>query len=53
VGTHVSGRHHPESGIPWNAMFWGFGLEGVGKDGEDTASRAELIRATFDFLVGP
>ena len=53
VGTQVAGRHHPESLIPWNAMFWGFGLEGVGKAGDDTMSRAELIRATYDFLAGP
>ncbi len=51
VGTYVAGKADPESDIAWNAMYWGFGLEGVGKDGEDTASRSELLGDTYNFLA--
>jgi hypothetical protein len=51
VGTYVAGKHDPESGVAWNAMYWGFGLEGVGENGEGSASRAKLIGDTFNFMA--
>lgn len=51
VGTYVAGQQHPESAIAWNAMIWGFGLEGVGESGEDTVSRETLLGDTFNFLA--
>lgn len=51
VGTYIAGKHHPESGIPWNAMFWGFGLEGVGKSDDDTVTPEQLLGDTFNFLA--
>jgi len=51
VGTYIAGKHDPESKIAWNAMFWGFGLEGVGKAGESTASRDQLLGDAFNFLA--
>ncbi len=50
VGTYVAGQQQ-ENGPAWNAMYWGFGLEGVGKNGDDTASRSELLGDTFNFLA--
>ncbi|MFQ5459964.1 MAG: S8 family serine peptidase [Anaerolineae bacterium] len=53
VGSYISGRHAPaEANIKWNAMFWGFGLEGVGKGGPDTVGRTELLGDVFSFLTG-
>ena len=59
VGTYVAGRQHPEARIRWNAMFWGFGLEGVGSRGGNgrdstaiaTASRDRLLGDTFNFMA--
>jgi hypothetical protein len=51
VGTYVAGQQHEDSGVAWNAMYWGFGLEGVGADGEDTASRTRLLGDTYNFLA--
>ncbi|MBK7779183.1 MAG: S8 family serine peptidase [Ardenticatenia bacterium] len=51
VGTYIAGKHDPESMIAWNAMFWGFGLEGVGKNGDDTASRDQLLGDAYNFLA--
>lgn len=51
VGTYIAGKQHPEADIPWNAMFWGFGLEGVGEAGPGSASRARLIADAFNFLA--
>ena len=51
VGTYIAGRQHPEADIPWNAMFWGFGLEGVGEAGPGTASRTRLMADAFNFLA--
>lgn len=51
VGTYVAGQQHPESPINWNAMLWGFGLEGVGESGEDTVSQVRLLGDTFNFLA--
>ena len=51
VGTYVAGKQHVGSGIPWNAMFWGFGLEGVGRAGATSVSRAQLLGDTFNFLA--
>ena len=53
VGSYISGRHSPdEANIKWNAMFWGFGLEGVGKGGNDTVGRTKLPGDVFSFLTG-
>lgn len=51
VGTYIAGKHHPESRIPWNAMFWGFGLEGVGKSNDDTVTPEQLLGDAFNFLA--
>jgi hypothetical protein len=51
VGTYIAGKQHPEAEVPWNAMFWGFGLEGVGKGGEGTVDRTRLMGDTFNFLA--
>ncbi len=52
VGTYVAGQQHPGTGVTWNAMFWGFGLEGVGKgDDERTVTRERLLGDTFNFLA--
>lgn len=51
VGTYIAGKHDPESMIAWNAMFWGFGLEGVGKNGDGTASRDQLLGDAYNFLA--
>ncbi|MBK7782493.1 MAG: S8 family serine peptidase [Ardenticatenia bacterium] len=51
VGTYIAGKHHPESRIPWNAMFWGFGLEGVGKSHDDTVTPEQLLGDAFNFLA--
>lgn len=51
VGTYIAGQHDPESKIAWNAMFWGFGLEGVGKGAESTASRDQLLGDAYNFLA--
>lgn len=51
VGTYIAGKHDPESGIAWNAMFWGFGLEGVGANGDGTASRDQLLGDAYNFLA--
>lgn len=51
VGTYVAGRQHPEADIRWNAMYWGFGLEGVGGAGPGTADRARLLGDAFNFLA--
>ncbi|MCB0215125.1 MAG: S8 family serine peptidase [Chloroflexi bacterium] len=50
VGTYVAGQQY-EDGPAWNAMYWGFGLEGVGDAGEGTASRSRLLGDTFNFLA--
>ena len=51
VGTYVAGQQDPDAEIPWNAMFWGFGLEGVGEGAEGTVSRERLLGDTFNFLA--
>lgn len=51
VGTYIAGKQHPESRIPWNAMFWGFGLEGVGKSDDDTVTPEQLLGDAFNFLA--
>lgn len=51
VGTYISGRQNPVENIPWNAMYWGFGLEGVGKGGAATVDRVRLLGDTFNFLA--
>lgn len=51
VGSFVAGRQHPEAKIAWNAMYWGFGLEGVGSAGPGTADRARLLGDSFNFLA--
>ncbi len=51
VGTYIAGKHHPDAKVPWNAMYWGFGLEGVGKGGDDTVGRDRLLGDTFNFLA--
>ena len=50
VGTYVAGKQH-EGGPAWNAMYWGFGLEGVGEAGEGSASRTRLMGDTYNFLA--
>lgn len=50
VGAYILGKDHPEAGIPWNGMFWGFGLEGVGKGAEGTATRAQLLGDALTLL---
>ncbi|MFN8421973.1 MAG: S8 family serine peptidase, partial [Anaerolineae bacterium] len=52
VGTYVAGQQHPGTGVTWNAMIWGFGLEGVGAgaDGK-TVGRDRLLGDTFNFLA--
>jgi hypothetical protein len=50
VGTYVAGKQHDE-GPAWNAMYWGFGLEGVGENGEGTASRSRLLGDTYNFMA--
>ncbi len=53
VGTYVAGRQHPEAKprVAWNAMYWGFGLEGVGQGAPGSVSRARLLGDTFNFLA--
>jgi len=51
VGTYVAGKHDPEAEIAWNAMFWGFGLEGVGEGAEGSPSRERLLGDTFNFMA--
>lgn len=51
VGTYIAGKHHPDAKVPWNAMYWGFGLEGVGKGGDETVGRDRLLGDTFNFLA--
>jgi len=51
VGTYVAGRQYPAQGVAWNAMYWGFGLEGVGAGAPGTVSRARLLGDTFNFLA--
>ena len=55
VGTYVAGKQHPDDDVAWNAMFWGFGLEGVGEGigemSEGTVSREKLLGDTFNFLT--
>jgi hypothetical protein len=51
VGTYIAGQQHPEAEVPWNAMFWGFGLEGVGAGGEGTVGRDRLMGDTYNFLA--
>lgn len=51
VGTYVAGKQEPEAAIAWNAMFWGFGLEGVGAGAQDTVGRDRLMGDTFNFLA--
>jgi len=51
VGTVVAGKHAPDQNIRWNAMFWGFGLEGVGEGAEGTVSQARLLGDTFNYLT--
>jgi hypothetical protein len=51
VGTYIAGQQQPEAEVPWNAMFWGFGLEGVGQGGEGTVDRMRLMGDAFNFLA--
>lgn len=51
VGTYIAGRQHRDADVPWNAMFWGFGLEGVGAGEPGSVSRARLLGDTFNFLA--
>lgn len=51
VGTYIAGQQHPDAEVPWNAMFWGFGLEGVGAGGEGTVGRDRLMGDTYNFLA--
>lgn len=51
VGTYVAGQQNPEAEIPWNAMFWGFGLEGVGEGADETVSRERLLGDVFNFIA--
>jgi subtilisin family serine protease len=53
VGTYVAGRQHSEVTPPvaWNAMYWGFGLEGVGAGAPGSVSQARLLGDTFNFLA--
>jgi len=55
VGTYMAGQQlaveDPDEAVVWNAMIWGFGLEGVGKGGDDTVSRERLMGDTFNFLA--
>lgn len=51
VGTVVAGKQAPDQNIRWNAMFWGFGLEGVGEGLEGSVSRERLLGDTFNFLA--
>jgi hypothetical protein len=53
AGTAVLGRLQPESRIRWNAMFWGFGLEGVGRDPlrADSVDRPRLLGDAFNLLA--
>lgn len=51
VGTYIAGKLVPDAHIAWNSMFWGFGLEGVGKGSEDTVSRQRLLGDAFNFLA--
>ncbi len=51
VGTYVAGRQTPAADVAWNAMYWGFGLEGVGEGAEGTVSQARLMGDTFNFMV--
>ncbi len=51
VGTYVAGRQNPAADVAWNAMYWGFGLEGVGVGAEGTVSQARLMGDTFNFMV--
>jgi hypothetical protein len=51
VGTVVLGRQLSGVDIRWNAMYWGFGLEGVGESGENTVGRTRLLGDTFNYLA--
>jgi subtilisin family serine protease len=51
VGTYIAGRQEADAGIDWNAMFWGFGLEGVGQGGDDTVTRERLLGDVHNFLA--
>jgi hypothetical protein len=50
VGSYVAGRHYPGEGVGWNAMFWGFGLEGVGYGSPEGVNRDRLLGDVFNFL---
>ncbi len=59
VGTYVAGQQHPGTGVTWNAMFWGFGLEGLGTGGAPNepnatplvGTRMRLLGDAFNFLA--
>jgi subtilisin family serine protease len=51
VGTYLAGRQNAKSNIAWNAMFWGFGLEGVGANDQGAPGRERLLGDTFNFLA--
>ncbi len=51
VGTYIAGKQHPDADVPWNAMFWGFGLEGVGAGEPGSVARERLLGDTFNFLA--
>ena len=52
VGTYIAGKRYEDTAnVPWNAMYWGFGLEGVGENMDAGAvSRSRLLGDTFNFL---
>jgi hypothetical protein len=51
VGTYIAGRVDLDTNVPWNVMYWGFGLEGVGDGAEGTVTRERLLGDTFNFLA--
>ena len=50
VGSFVAGRLNPDARIRWNAMFWGFGLEGLGRPPTSTI-RARALGDAFNLLA--